>query len=77
MTHITSYAQLNGGDRISYQSNCGVLTATVSHVRIGKNAFGKMVPWLNLNVDATNGRKAHKLELLGGKSLAMYKIQKL
>jgi hypothetical protein len=76
-TIIASYSQLNNGDRISYESNCGALTATVSHIRIGKNSLDKMVPFLNLNVDAKNERKAHSLELLGGKSLAMYKIQKL
>jgi hypothetical protein len=76
-TFITSYSQLNNGDRISYESNCGTLTATVSHIRIGKNGLGKMVPFLSLNVDAMNGRKAHRLELLGGNSLPMYRIRKL
>jgi hypothetical protein len=76
-TFIASYNQLNNGDRISYESKCGVMTATVSHIRIGKNGLGKMVPFLNLNVDAKNDRKAHRLELLGGNSLTMYNIQKL
>jgi len=67
--------QLNISDRITYNCAAGKLTATVSHVRIGKNGNGKMVPFLNLNVDEQNGKKAHKVELLSG--IEMYRIERI
>lgn len=75
MTIVTKISQLNCNDHITYKCADGELAATVSHVRIGRNGNNKMVPFLNLRVDAHGNKLAHDIELLSG--IEMYRIKKV
>lgn len=78
MSYIKKVNQLNCNDKIEYECGDGKVTATVSHIRIGKNAMDKMIPWLSLKsiFRKEDGKQFGDVELPGN-GLAMFKIVKV